>query len=397
MAATGNNHWARLVGAALLALTLASCVSTGQPGRFGAMPDNAETPPEVAVAELKALIRQAEAGDGFSQFTLGIHYYTGKGAEKNLAETMTWLRRAVDSLDRLADARYDNPGNGPDPQQIARYVAGYAEATIGAMFAKGEGVDADASEAARWFRRAADRGSTLGQIGLATLHRTGRSGLAQDPVTAHMWLILAVAHATLDSERSLAEEVRDRSGLALSPEQLAEAKRRAQAWQPDPSAIARTTGAEPGPRLDLLDHAKRGDPEALAILQFQAADLKDAAAQTAFGLLFWDGKGVQQDQAEAALWWREAAEQGQGQAMVLLGNAHAQGLGVPQSFVQAYKWLELAAQTKISTVALVLADGEDPVSSAATKMRDLLAPAMTPGQVREAQALARQWRPKPTS
>ena len=47
--------------------------------------------------------------------------------------------------------------------------------------------------------------------------------------------------------------------------------------------------------------------------------------------------------AEALKEWRQAARVGDRRAMVALGRAFVKGLGVPQDFVEAHKWFNLAA------------------------------------------------------
>ena len=70
---------------------------------------------------------------------------------------------------------------------------------------------------------------------------------------------------------------------------------------------------------------------------------------------------------------------------VLVGSSARRGprrgQGVPQDYVQAHMWFNLAA-----------AQG-DP---SAAKQRDLLALKMTPSQIEKAQALAAAWKPKTT-
>ena len=63
-----------------------------------------------------------------------------------------------------------------------------------------------------------------------------------------------------------------------------------------------------------------------------------------------------------------------------LGLLYERGQGVPQDYVQAHMWLNLAAShEKIS---------------GAVEDRDKLASKMTPAQIAEAQKLAREWNPK---
>ena len=80
---------------------------------------------------------------------------------------------------------------------------------------------------------------------------------------------------------------------------------------------------------------------------------------------------------------RRRAEQGNAEAQTLLGLRYANGVGVPQDYIQANKWVNLA--TSRST-------GE--VMDNYRLLRDKLAEKMTASQVAKARRLAREWRPK---
>ena len=62
----------------------------------------------------------------------------------------------------------------------------------------------------------------------------------------------------------------------------------------------------------------------------------------AIGFLFHKGLGVTQDDAQAATWFVQAAEQGQAEAQLLLGTLFFFGKGVPQSYVSAFAWWDIA-------------------------------------------------------
>jgi len=107
-----------------------------------------------------------------------------------------------------------------------------------------------------------------------------------------------------------------------------------------------------------------------------AAEQGAADAQYNLGVMYDNGYGVPQDYAEAAKWFRMAAEQGVADAQFNLGVMYANGDGVPQDYVKAYMWLNLAAARGKS---------ED------KKSRDTVAGWMTPAEIQEAQRLAREW------
>ena len=83
------------------------------------------------------------------------------------------------------------------------------------------------------------------------------------------------------------------------------------------------------------------------------------------------------DYATALREWRPLAEQGHAGAQYRLGVMYYnKGQGVPQDYVQAHKWWNLAA-----TIG----------HKDANKKRDIIAKIMTPAQIAEAQQLAREW------
>ena len=73
------------------------------------------------------------------------------------------------------------------------------------------------------------------------------------------------------------------------------------------------------------------------------AEQGHAPAQYRLGVMYDDGKGVRQDDAEAVKWYRRAAEQGHAPAQSALGVRYATGQGVPQDYVTAYAWTNIAA------------------------------------------------------
>src|SRR5271165_1671390 len=60
--------------------------------------------------------------------------------------------------------------------------------------------------------------------------------------------------------------------------------------------------------------------------------------------MYANGEGVVQDYAEAAKWYRKAAEQGYAQAQSALGFMYNTGQGVQQDFAEAVKWFRNAAE-----------------------------------------------------
>ena len=132
---------------------------------------------------------------------------------------------------------------------------------------------------------------------------------------------------------------------------------------------------------------RAGEPRdyAQAVVWYRkAADQGDAAAQNNLGRMYDHGQGVLQDYAQAVVWLRKAAEQGNALGQVNLGTMYDHGHGAPQDYVQAHMWYNLAAS-----------HAEDAATrEMAVKNRDEVAAKMTPAQLAEAQRLASEWKPK---
>jgi len=82
-------------------------------------------------------------------------------------------------------------------------------------------------------------------------------------------------------------------------------------------------------------------------------------------------------------WYRKAAEEGDATAQDMLGYYYKENIGVPQDFVEAHKWLNLAVSH--------LKPGDRQKQT--QKDRDAVEVEMTPEQVAKAQKLAREWKP----
>ena len=112
--------------------------------------------------------------------------------------------------------------------------------------------------------------------------------------------------------------------------------------------------------------AERGDPRAQAIL----------------GFIYANGRGVPQNQVEAAIWYRRAADQGNPTGQYMLGLLYDKGMGVPQNDIEAYKWLNLAVA------------GANPRERIYwVRIRDAVASKLTRLQLADAQWLALRWSP----
>lgn len=161
-----------------------------------------------------------------------------------------------------------------------------------------------------------------------------------------------------------------------------------------------------------------GDYETALTVWQTLADRGDVQAQYNLGLMYNNGRGVEQDYSQAAEWFRKAAEQGFMRTQFMLGNMYAKGRGVVQDDAQAAIWFRKAAEqgntTAQYTIGTMYAAGrgvqQDKVQALfwldlsasgmsqgsgrdrASKARDAVAAEMTPAELAEAGELAKAWK-----
>jgi TPR repeat protein len=149
----------------------------------------------------------ARDGNGDAMFMLGVMHENGLGTAKDLAAAASWYERAAAA--GVASAQYN----------------------LGIFYQLGSGVPQDSTKALRYHRLAAAQGHSRAQNNLGTMYYTG-AGVARDPVEAWKWLTLA-ARGLHGEAREIAQQNITAIEGELTPDELAEAQRRAAAWQPE--------------------------------------------------------------------------------------------------------------------------------------------------------------------
>ena len=126
----------------------------------------------------------------------------------------------------------------------------------------------------------------------------------------------------------------------------------------DPALLAKATAGDVAAEVQAADAyaAGNGTPRdarqraadyAQAALWYRkAADLGYIPAQIHLAELYRDGRGVARDMAQAVTWYRKAADKGDAGAQGSLGLLYSVGMGVQQDYIEAYYWLSLAAAAK---------------------------------------------------
>ena len=207
---------------------------------------------------------------------------------------------------------------------------------LGELYNQGLGTPQDAAKAASWYRLAAGRGDAHAMASLGLMAIDGR-GTAKSPTEGRRWFEQAAALGEPQAGYNLA--------LILLAEGQPDATRRA-------VDLLRRAGEAEIPQaqhalgvLALRGTAVSRDTAEAARWFRRAADNGDVAGEVEFAILLFNGDGVAKDETRAARYFRHAAERGNAIARNRLARLYAAGRGVPRNLVEAGAWhLTAAAQ-----------------------------------------------------
>lgn len=211
----------------------------------------------------------------------------------------------------------------------------YAQTYIGQMYEKGQGVTQDYSEAAAWYRKAAEQDYGIGQRNLGVMYFKGL-GVPQNYSEAVNWYKKASENGDAMASYSLGIMYQHGQGVDINyPEALAWYKKAVDQGQ-------REAFNNIGVMYDQGQGVPQNYSEAIRWYR-RGAEKGDATAQSNLGYMYLIGKGVKENYPEAAVWYRKAAEQGFADAQANLGIMYLNGWGVKKNKLEAVSWLSKAA------------------------------------------------------
>jgi TPR repeat protein len=300
---------------------------------------------------LKRLEAQLEAMQGQQGGQPSGHASASPPRNISAEDLQSWRTQAAqgnaeaqNNLGSLFDQGHGVPQDYAKARQWYEKAAAQGNAegqfSLGFAYALGQGVPQDYVQAAKWYEKAATQGNVMAQFYLGVLYASGHDGVPKDYVRAAKWYEKAAAQGH-DRAQSLI------GTLYLNGQGVPQDYTKARQWFEEAAA------------QDEMD------------------------AQFGIGKLYSMGRGgVLQDYAQAAYWYEKSAAQGYPEAQVNLGALYVNGQGVPQDYVRAYMWSNVAAR-----LSLLLSDADQ---KTAADNQDKVARRMSPAQIAEAQRLAQQ-------
>ena len=213
-----------------------------------------------------------------------------------------------------------------------------AQFNLGTLYENGLGVEADAEQAARWYRAAAARRVDLARLALARLQRTG--ALEPEPDEDQIKLLETAARRGL-AEAQYELGVAYDHGLGVTQNHATAA-----GWY-QRAAEQGLTDAQYN--LATLYDEGLGTPRDIGQARewyVRAADAGEARAMNNLGYIYERGLFGVRDYGKAVVWYHRAAREGLAIAQSNLAALHYLGRGVTRDFERAYHWYKAAAASR---------------------------------------------------
>lgn len=285
--------------------------------------DVAATPPgsEVSVVVMRPiegftelserLRKEAEEDDGKAACALAWLYGTGVGIARDHAEAARWYRRSADR--NYAEGMYQ----------------------LGLSYSKGQGLAKDYTKAASWFRRAAEKSNPGAAFALGSMYATGR-GVTKDASEAMRWYRKAADLGQANAMHEIGSLYATGQGVAKDDAEAVIWFRKA-VEEDNANAMA---------SLGFMYENGRGvfkdDGQALRYYR-KGADQGHSGAMYRLGVMYLNGNGTAKDDTEAMGWFRKAASRGHSLAAAMVGWIYANGRGVARDEKEALRWYRKAA------------------------------------------------------
>lgn len=328
---------------------------------------------DAAFEQLKPL---AQTGNAEAQATIAYMHQHGLGTIQDFAKAAQWYQRAVEN-DHIE-----------------------AEINLGTLYAEGLGVKQDYALAAALFEKAAQKDNPRAQFFLATMIEKGHVA-DTDPEKSIIWYQKSADNGYADAQVSLG--VLYQEGTLVKQDLTHAHHLYSQAAHQNNVRAQNNLGVLYVKGLGVT----KDYTEAFQWFE-RAAKAGFSKAMTNLGVMYDNGFGVTQSDSKAIYWYRKAGQnsrvaaiskdappdnsatiedkplatiqqlamEGIAYAQYTLGDFYFTGTHVPQDYVLAYHWINLA----------LTGGAED------TKMlRKRLISSMTKNQIEKAQAMSRIW------
>lgn len=311
------------------------------------------------IAEIAPVWKPAHAGDGESAYALALCYAEGKGIKKDVSLARIWLLKAagadaVRAQLLVSEWLIRGIGGSKDVnlgleycQKAARNGNETALKRLGMYYFKGEIVTQDYAKAVAYFEQLYKLGSGYAAYMLGFCYQMGK-GVTYDNEKAYHYFQYAAQNNVIPAFFFLGEYFRNGLVVAMDYTKAHELylKASSKKWE-DP-----ITGKT-------YEDAKVGVEQTQIPAKFWhlAIDKGDVEAQYQLAMCYKSGdKGLPQDMVAAFKLFKQAAEQGHPEALYHLALCYAKGEGCKQNDIAMRETLYAAAEKGNANAFLSLGD-----------------------------------------
>lgn len=352
-----------------------------------------------AAEAIRIYRERAESGDIIAMYDLAQRLDEGKGVKKDPREAVKWWRKAaeipglrkdVGPLQIGAWVQYgvhllDGNGVGRNSREAVKWLTKAAEDTeekdnlgltdanlklkalacrrLAECYDKGDGVAKDQRQAMSWYQAGAMNGDVECNLEVGDRFADGRAGY-QDPFGPQRWYERAANSGSAEGAYR-AGLAYARSGALFKGKAEQWLKKAQEMGHPKAESALRdlksgtikpaasgggTSGGGTGTASLADAHNKgvaaagRGNFAEAAKWYRQAAEKGFGPSCANLGRMYYLGEGVRQDYAEAVKWYRKGAEVGQAVAQNGLAVCYLNGRGIAKNPAEAVIWFRKAAE-----------------------------------------------------
>ena len=162
-----------------------------------------------ASEDFSDLKKRAKKGNTDAQFKLGVMYDIGLGVSQDFAMIVTWWRKAEEQglapaqeflNTQISSENLQEKGNEFNQLKIrAKQGDAMAQYNLGVLYAEGETIPQNFSEARKWSLEAAEQGFAPAQYNLGVLYRDGQ-GMPQDYPEMLRWFRMAAEQGLAEAQ-----------------------------------------------------------------------------------------------------------------------------------------------------------------------------------------------------
>ncbi|MEZ5583496.1 MAG: SEL1-like repeat protein [Candidatus Competibacteraceae bacterium] len=294
----------------------------------------------------------AQRGSSQAMYELGRALLLGDGIAADRAQAEHWLAESGEhghgqAMELLAHVYRGDYG---EPRDLSRYVHWLERAAqlrpirrgvvsdLAEAYEQGLGVERDDARALELYRQAAEAGGRTALVALAQFYRDGRAG-QRDEIKSLRLFRQAASHGSVTALEAMVDIYT--CGIGVEPD-----PQKARKWL--------DRASEQGSTISLLTLAERSalsdTPDAQArrfLFLKRAANAGNRSAMVELGLAYRDGLGVAVDAELSREWLERATAPGNnaGHGMMRLARAYAEGEEFEQDRAKSQRWVEQAAET----------------------------------------------------